>query len=120
MQMLYPAEIGKQPPDQVRTNFWKAADEVGPDVRDFAEELFRVAVGPDDRESADEMRRERRPSAALLEFALDAIHGRAEIPVLAAPARRIHARGAVERIDAKPGIVGEGGEPRSLDRRPRL
>ena len=44
MQMLYQAEIGKQTPDQVRTNFWKAADEVGPDVRDFAEELFRVAV----------------------------------------------------------------------------
>jgi N utilization substance protein B len=53
MQMLYQAEIGKQTPDQVRTNFWKAADEVGPDVRDFAEELFRVAV--ENQEQIDEL-----------------------------------------------------------------
>ena len=44
MQMLYQAEIGKQTPDQVRANFWKAADEVEPEVRSFAEELFRTAV----------------------------------------------------------------------------
>jgi N utilization substance protein B len=44
MQMLYQAEIGKQTPDQVRANFWKAADEVEPDVRSFAEELFREAI----------------------------------------------------------------------------
>jgi N utilization substance protein B len=44
MQMLYQAEIGKQNPDQVRANFWKAADEVEPEVRAFAEELFSAAI----------------------------------------------------------------------------
>ena len=32
----------------------------------------------------------------------------------AGPSRRIDARRAVERLDAKPGIVGERNEPRSL------
>ena len=58
--------------------------------------------------------------AALLEFAFDALDRRAEIPVFAAPTRRIDARRAVQRVDAKPGIVGEGGESRGLRRRPRL
>jgi N utilization substance protein B len=49
MQMLYQAEIGKQTPDQVRANFWKAADEVEPEVRDFAEELFSVAIANQDQ-----------------------------------------------------------------------
>jgi N utilization substance protein B len=53
MQMLYQADIGKQTPGQVRTNFWKAADEVEPEVRDFAEELFRVAVAH--QETIDEL-----------------------------------------------------------------
>ena len=53
MQMLYQAEIGKQTPDQVRANFWKAADEVEPDVRSFAEELFRAAV--EHQEQIDEL-----------------------------------------------------------------
>jgi len=44
MQMLFQADIGKQTPEQVRANFWKAADEVEPEVRGFAEDLFRVAV----------------------------------------------------------------------------
>jgi len=44
MQMLYQAEIGKQTPDQVRANFWKAADEVTPEVRGFAEDLFHTAI----------------------------------------------------------------------------
>jgi N utilization substance protein B len=44
MQMLYQADIGKQTPDQVRANFWKAADEVESDVSGFAEDLFRVAI----------------------------------------------------------------------------
>ena len=36
MQMLYQADIGKQSAGQVRATFWKAGDEVGPDVRGFA------------------------------------------------------------------------------------
>jgi N utilization substance protein B len=44
MQMLYQADIGKQSQDQVRANFWKAADEVEPEISGFAEDLFRVAI----------------------------------------------------------------------------
>ena len=44
MQMLFQADMGKQNPDEVRTTFWKARDEVEPDTRGFAEDLFRVAM----------------------------------------------------------------------------
>jgi N utilization substance protein B len=44
MQMLFQADLGRQTPDEVRATFWKAADEVEPEVRGFAEDLFRVAV----------------------------------------------------------------------------
>ena len=44
MQMLFQADIGKQTPDEVRATFWKAGDEVEPEVRGFAEDLFRVAI----------------------------------------------------------------------------
>jgi transcription antitermination protein NusB len=45
MQMLFQADMGKQTPDQVRETFWKAGDElVEPEVRGFAEDLFRVAT----------------------------------------------------------------------------
>ena len=43
MQMLFQQDIGHQSPDQVRATFWHAADEVAPDVRGFAEDLFRLA-----------------------------------------------------------------------------
>ena len=43
MQMLFQADVGKQTPDQVHATFWKAADSVEPEVRAFAEDLFRVA-----------------------------------------------------------------------------
>jgi len=43
MQMLFQADIGKQTPDQVRATFWKSVDAVDPEVRGFAEELFRSA-----------------------------------------------------------------------------
>jgi transcription antitermination protein NusB len=43
MQMLFQADIGKQTPDQVRATFWKAGDDVEPEVRGFAEDLFRAA-----------------------------------------------------------------------------
>jgi transcription antitermination protein NusB len=44
MQMLFQADMGKQTPDQVQATFWKASDEVEPEVRGFAEDLFRVAT----------------------------------------------------------------------------
>ena len=44
MQMLFQADIGKQTPDQVRATFWKAGDKVEPEVRGFAEDLFRAAI----------------------------------------------------------------------------
>lgn len=43
MQMLFQADIGRQTPDEVQATFWKAGDPVEPEVREFAEELFRVA-----------------------------------------------------------------------------
>ncbi len=43
MQMLFQADIGHQTSDQVRATFWKAGDPVEPEVRGFAEDLFRVA-----------------------------------------------------------------------------
>lgn len=43
MQMLFQADVGKQTPDQVRATFWKAGDPVEPEVRGFAEDLFRVS-----------------------------------------------------------------------------
>jgi N utilization substance protein B len=42
--MLFQADVGKQTPDQVRSTFWKAGDPVEPEVRGFAEDLFRSAV----------------------------------------------------------------------------
>ena len=44
MQMLFQADMGKQTPDQVRATFWKAGDQPEPEVRGFAEDLFRVAI----------------------------------------------------------------------------
>ena len=49
MQMLFQADVGKQSPDQVRTTFWKAAGDVEPEVRGFAEDLFRVAIAEHER-----------------------------------------------------------------------
>jgi transcription antitermination protein NusB len=44
MQMLFQADMGRQKPDEVRKTFWQARDEVEPDTRGFAEDLFRVAT----------------------------------------------------------------------------
>jgi len=44
MQMLFQADMGRQSPDEVRKSFWQARDEVEPDTRNFAEDLFRVAT----------------------------------------------------------------------------
>ncbi len=44
MQMLFQADMGRQKPDEVRKSFWQARDEVEPETRGFAEDLFRVAT----------------------------------------------------------------------------
>jgi transcription antitermination protein NusB len=44
MQMLFQADIGKQTPDEVRATFWKSSGEAEPEVRGFAEDLFRAAT----------------------------------------------------------------------------
>jgi len=44
MQMLFQADLGKQAPEQVQATFWRAGDEVEPEVRGFAEDLFRSAI----------------------------------------------------------------------------
>lgn len=53
MQMLFQADVGKQTPDEVRATFWKSGDPVEPEVRGFAEDLFRAAV--ERREQIDEL-----------------------------------------------------------------
>ena len=46
MQMLFQRDIGKQTPEQVRQNFWKAREEmIDANTRGFTEDLFRVATG---------------------------------------------------------------------------
>lgn len=44
MQMLFQADVGKQTPQEVNSTFWKAGDAVEPEVKSFAEDLFRVAT----------------------------------------------------------------------------
>ena len=44
MQMLFQADIGKQTPDEVRATFWKTSDETEPEIRGFADDLFRAAI----------------------------------------------------------------------------
>ncbi len=44
LQMLFQADLGKQPIDEVRKTFWQGRGEVANDVRGFADDLFRVAT----------------------------------------------------------------------------
>ena len=53
MQMLFQADVGKQTPDQVQATFWKSVDTVEPEVRGFAEDLFRSALAH--QEQIDEL-----------------------------------------------------------------
>lgn len=53
MQMLFQADVGKQTPEQVKATFWRGGDEVEPEVRGFAEDLFRVAT--ENQEKIDEL-----------------------------------------------------------------
>jgi N utilization substance protein B len=53
MQMLFQADVGKQTPEQVNATFWRSGDAVEPDVKGFAEDLFRVAT--ENQEKIDEL-----------------------------------------------------------------
>src|SRR5256885_17145843 len=44
LQMLFQSDMGKQAADEVRRTFWNERNTVVPDVRGFAEDLFRVAT----------------------------------------------------------------------------
>ncbi|MGA8088740.1 MAG: transcription antitermination factor NusB [Terracidiphilus sp.] len=44
MQMLFQADVGKQTPDHVRATFFRSVDDVEPEVRSFAEDLFNAAI----------------------------------------------------------------------------
>jgi len=43
LQMLFQADMGKQAPDHVRKTFWAERQDIDPEARGFAEDLFRVA-----------------------------------------------------------------------------
>jgi len=43
LQMLFQADLGKQPVEEVRKTFWKGRGEVAPEVKGFTEDLFRAA-----------------------------------------------------------------------------
>ncbi len=53
MQMLFQADMGKQTPEHVRATFWRANDQVEPEVQGFAEDIFRVAI--ENQEKIDEL-----------------------------------------------------------------
>ena len=53
MQMLFQGDVGKQSPEQVQATFWKSVDAVEPEVRGFAEDLFRSSLAHQDQ--IDEM-----------------------------------------------------------------
>jgi N utilization substance protein B len=44
LQMLFQADMGRQSGEDVRRTFWREHQTVDDDVRDFAEDLFRVAT----------------------------------------------------------------------------
>lgn len=44
LQMLFQSDMGKQNPDQVRQTFWAEHKAASPEVRGFADDLFRVAT----------------------------------------------------------------------------
>jgi transcription antitermination protein NusB len=43
LQMLFQADMGKQPADEVRRTFWAQREDVDAEARGFADDLFRVA-----------------------------------------------------------------------------
>lgn len=45
LQMLFQADMGKQSADEVRKTFWQAREDIDPDTRGFADDIFTVAQG---------------------------------------------------------------------------
>jgi transcription antitermination protein NusB len=43
LQMLFQADLGQQPIEEVRKTFWQGRGDVAPEVKGFAEDLFRIA-----------------------------------------------------------------------------
>jgi N utilization substance protein B len=43
LQMLFQADLGQQPSDEVRKTFWRGRGEVSREVQGFAEDIFCVA-----------------------------------------------------------------------------
>jgi len=43
LQMLFQADLGQQPSDEVRKTFWSGRGEVSDEVQGFANDIFRVA-----------------------------------------------------------------------------
>ena len=44
VQMLFQSDMGKQDAEQVRKTFWSERQEMDESVRDFADDIFRVAM----------------------------------------------------------------------------
>jgi N utilization substance protein B len=44
LQMLFQSDMGKQDSEQVRKSFWSERKEMDEGVRDFADDIFRVAT----------------------------------------------------------------------------
>ena len=49
LQMLFQADMGKQPPEHVRKTFWAERNQVGDEVQGFADDLFRIAMDRNER-----------------------------------------------------------------------
>lgn len=43
LQMLFQADLGQQPSEDVQKTFWTGRGDVAPEVKGFAEDIFRVA-----------------------------------------------------------------------------
>src|SRR5512146_1800781 len=52
LQMLFQSDMGKQSSEHVRNSFWAERKDTDPEVREFADELFRIA-----QERSDEIDR---------------------------------------------------------------
>ncbi len=44
LQMLFQADLGRQTLEQVRRTFWAERQEVDPDIQEFTDQIFRVAL----------------------------------------------------------------------------
>jgi len=44
LQMLFQSDMGKQDAEQVRKSFWSERQEMDESVRDFADDIFRIAT----------------------------------------------------------------------------